>query len=256
MSTAGNFGFPQKVGQFEVNLGDIVRHLRFHLTLQPAVVQVAAKHLVRAFAEKEGLSISDEELTKAVEEYRANHGLFKASDTMEYLELIGLTTTDFEWEIETTLLMQKVQEKLFAEQVQGYFVENQLDFEQIEINHIVVKDDGLANELLSQMREDRVSFRSLAKKHTIDALTKRNGGYVGWVRRGSNIAEIESVLFAAKPGEVKGPFKVPAGYELVEVLDVEKPESVTPAIREEILAILFQREFINKYLPPLDAGKK
>lgn len=241
----------RKVGPFEITADDVIRDLRLTLKLEPLIRGSAIKKLVFAECERLGIKISDTELQAAADQFRQRHQLFKAKQTFAFLEAIGATLDDLEENLEFELLAERLKKKLFSDRVEGTFVEHQLRFDEIEIRHLVIKDEGTAQELLTQMKEDKVPFTRLAKKHTLDVLTKRIGGYVGWVRRGAHQQDIEAKLFHAKAGSVVGPFKVPAGFELIEVLDVRPAKELTPELREEIVDGLFHDEFIMKHLPPV-----
>ena len=169
-----------------------------------------------------------------------------------FLKIAGLTLDDLEWEFELKILYRKLRDELFADKVESFYIENKLNFNEIEIKHIVVKDENTANELFSQISEDKKSFSKLAKKHSLDVTTKQAGGYVGWVRKGINTPEIEAKIFNSKVDEIYGPFKVQGGFEIISIDDMNSPDKLTDEIREEILEFLFQEEFFQKYLPAED----
>ncbi len=239
----------KKIGEIEVSTDDLIKDLKLALELEPIARRIAAKHLIRQTAEKKGIKVSDEELQQEADNFRKHYRLFKASDMNKFLDMTGLSLEDFEWEIETMLLYRKLKEHLFADKVENYFIENKLIFDEIEIRHIVVRGENTAQEIFEQVKDDSSAFAKLAKKYSIDTTTSKMGGYVGWVRRGINTAEIEAKIFNGKVGEVFGPFKVQNGFEIILIEDKHTPEKLDEQLREEILETLFQTEFLQKHLP-------
>jgi foldase protein PrsA len=87
--------------------------------------------------------------------------------------------------------------------------------------------------------EDEADFYSLARKYSIDSLTRPAGGYSGLVRRADMEPTMEAAVFGAQPGKTVGPIKTYAGWQLV------KPESIHLAtlddtLRETIKSLLFE----------------
>ena len=66
-------------------------------------------------------------------------------------------------------------------------------------------------------------FEKLAKRESMDLQTKENGGDLGWMRRGTQLAEFERWLFgtpfiaATQPGQLTPVFETPYGFHIVRV---------------------------------------
>ena len=236
------------IGKYAITDSDVVRDMRTTFALEPQIRGAAIRMLVFDYCKQKNITVSDEELQKEADAWRVTHGLFKAADTVKFLETFSISIDDFERELEFRQLLSKLKDALFGKKVKGWFLEHQTNFDEVELRHLVVKDQATAQELRDQIVDDRVPFEKLAKQHSLDSTTKRGGGYLGWVRRGNNIPEYEVEIFGARPVTVLGPFKVPAGYELVQVLDSAKAK-FSDEIQEEILDRLLDEEFIVKHLP-------
>lgn len=78
---------------------------------------------------------------------------------------------------------------------------------------MIVSTEGLAREILAQVREEGREFAELAAARSTDSAA----GDIGEVFRGQLNAAIAETIFAAQPGDVVGPFHTPQGYELYEV---------------------------------------
>ncbi len=96
--------------------------------------------------------------------------------------------------------------------------------------HILVKQESLANELLSQLNtksanERNVLFLEMVQKHSMDGQSKNNGGDIGWIDSGKISPSAATELKAKEKGSL---FILRAAQELWEVimLDDIKPEHI------------------------------
>jgi peptidyl-prolyl cis-trans isomerase SurA len=60
------------------------------------------------------------------------------------------------------------------------------------------------------------NFEDLAKKHSIDPGSKKLGGSLGWVSRGSLVKSFEKAAFGANEGELVGPIQTDFGFHLIQ----------------------------------------
>ena len=97
-----------------------------------------------------------------------------------------------------------------------------------KIRHILIKPepgDSVKKETLSLLTKlkDQInkgaSFDSLAEKYSMDPGSKKNGGNLGWVKRGSLLKNFEAVAFTIKPKTISDPIKTEVGYHILEVFE-------------------------------------
>ena len=97
-----------------------------------------------------------------------------------------------------------------------------------KIRHILIKpepSDSVKKETLSFLTKikDQInkgaSFDSLAEKYSMDPGSKKNGGNLGWVKRGSLLKNFEAVAFTIKPKTISNPIKTEVGYHILEVFE-------------------------------------
>jgi peptidyl-prolyl cis-trans isomerase C len=111
--------------------------------------------------------------------------------------------------------------------LQTYYAANKdkyIEPERAKISHILIKDEGQANDLLKRF-EDGGDFAAMAKESSQDEATKGNGGHIAEdVLKGAHVPgigdanEINAAIFAAKaPGLVDKVFKTDKGWEIVKV---------------------------------------
>ena len=111
--------------------------------------------------------------------------------------------------------------------LQTYYAANKdkyVEPERAKISHILVKEQGQANDLLKRLK-DGADFAALAKESSQDETTKGNGGRIADdVLKGARVPgvgdanEINVSIFAASaPAVLEKPFKTDKGWEIVKV---------------------------------------
>jgi peptidyl-prolyl cis-trans isomerase D len=76
-----------------------------------------------------------------------------------------------------------------------------------------------AESVYQQLLTDRKKFPELAKIYSEDPGSARNGGDLGWVEKGSFVAEFEAAVENLNQNELSRPFLSNFGYHIVEVLE-------------------------------------
>jgi peptidyl-prolyl cis-trans isomerase D len=114
--------------------------------------------------------------------------------------------------------------------------------EQVRASHILLKtegkDDGVvkakAGELLKQARGG-ADFAELAKKHSEDEGSAKNGGDLDYFQRGKMVAEFDQAAFAMQPGQISDPVKTQYGYHIIKMVDKKAATTRTLAdVRQQL----------------------
>lgn len=199
-----------------ISLHDILYSMK--LRNATGVLQDSAAEAVIARAvSSAGISISDDELQEAADAFRAENGLHRIADTEAWLQARSMTLEDMEASLERGLATEKLRDQLASDgATQKYFAENKLRFDAVDISQIVVSDEGLAEELYSQITEEDEDFYQLASQHSIDASGQARG-YLGKVARKSLSPQVESVVYGADMGDIVGPVKTDQGYHVIKI---------------------------------------
>lgn len=101
-----------------------------------------------------------------------------------------------------------------------------------ETRHILLstrggEDEGeqlqKAQDLVEQLRNG-ADFAELAKEHSQDPGSARNGGSLGLVEPGQMVPEFEKATFELEQDAISEPIKSPFGYHIIQVLDIQSPE--------------------------------
>lgn len=82
-------------------------------------------------------------------------------------------------------------------------------------------------------------FEEVAKSFSEDEKTKKIGGYLGWLKKGALLLEIEERLFPLKEGEISEPFRSSLGYQ---ILRCEKKSDNKVAARHILVKVIPTRE--------------
>lgn len=232
----------------EVSLRQMLYALKVGAQLGQFLTTAINEILVSRAAQRLGIGVTAEELQQAADTFRQCAGLEKAADTEQWLKQSQLTVEELEARLERGILWDKVKQKVTEDQVEPFFAANRTAFDQAVLAHLVLEQEGVANELLAQIRDEEANWGDLACKYSVDKATKDSGGQLGLVSRKSLTPAIESAVFAAKPGEVVGPIKTDMGYHLVKVEEIhlgELNEQIASAIRENLLAGWLLDEYKN-----------
>lgn len=219
---------------------EIERFLKKNMRLKGIYQEILCQIIVNKAAQERGLTVTPEEIQAEADRIRRELRLEKASDTLAWLADQMMSPEDWEEGMRDRLLAQKLSEHLFAGEVQKYFAEHRLDFQQILLYQIIVPYERVAQELFYQIEEEEINFYEAAHLYDIDERRRHQCGYEGKVLRWSLTPEIASVIFSAEPRQVIGPIKTQVGYHLFKVEEVFEAQ-LTPEINRDILKTMFDK---------------
>jgi parvulin-like peptidyl-prolyl isomerase len=217
---------------------DILQQVKLSCKIPEIVEQIVTRKVIIAAAEEAGIKIEVEELQKVADQIRLANKIDSADDTWKWLDKHGLSLDDFEEIAYISLISGKLVSHLFADKVEPYFFENQLDYVGVVMYEVVLDDEDLALELFYGIKEGEMSFYDVAHKYIQDTELRRKGGYLGIVRRQDLKPDISAAVFTAKPPQVIKPIVTSRGLHLIFVEEVIQPE-LDNKTRNQILTNLF-----------------
>ena len=179
--------------------------------------------LVRQYAEKQNIRNTDQELQLAADELRYARGLEAVDAVHQWMREHHQSPLSIQESIDQMLLHNKVRGSIPDAQVQAYFAEHQLDFEEAEVYSIRVDSEQKARELMTQIADEGANFHAVAMEHSQDDNSRHLGGYVGKLRRSQMTGAVEAAVFKAKAGSVVGPIKTDNGWNVFKVVSIRKP---------------------------------
>lgn len=217
---------------------DILHQVKLSGKVPEIVEEIAKRKVLTTAAAEVGIKVETEELQKAADQIRLMNALNSASNTMTWLEKHGLSLDDFEEIVYTNLISVKLADRLFADKVEPYFFEHQLDYWGVIIYEVVLDDEDLAMELFYTIEEGEMSFAQVAQQYIQNTELRQTGGYRGIVRRNSLKPEISAAVFAAHPPELLEPIVTSSGVYLILVEEIIQPQ-LDDKLRYQIMLDLF-----------------
>ena len=151
------------------------------------------------------------------------------------------------------------------EQLKQYYEQNKARYVQagrVNISHILVTlpagasdsereaAQTKARELAEKAQADKESFADLARAHSQDEGSAREGGELGWISKGSWPSVLENAVFALKKGDVSGVIEGPNGFHIFKSNEVqpEQGESFEQArskVQDEVRKQLASERFAD-----------
>ncbi|MGO1500734.1 MAG: SurA N-terminal domain-containing protein [Marinobacter sp.] len=165
-------------------------------------------------------AVSDElEVTDADIEafYQENSDAFKQPDQVDATYI--------------TLSLGALAEKIEVsqEELEAYYEERAGDLarEERRASHILIEDGADAEQTMASI-EERLnageSFGDLAEELSVDTVSAKEGGDLGYAGRGVYDEKFEAALFALEEGKVSDPVKTSFGVHLIRLDDVRRSE--------------------------------
>ncbi|MDK2906882.1 MAG: hypothetical protein PWQ66_843 [Petrotoga sp.] len=127
-------------------------------------------------------------------------------------------------------------------------------YDTVKISRIVTTDEGTANNIKSEILQNKISFSQAASENSVDTQTASVGGLVGWVKRGDISENIFEASLSSTPGELIGPLSSPLGYQIVRVEDkkiYDTPDEllVDEDIKNQLTTSFVDYQITNWYDP-------
>jgi peptidyl-prolyl cis-trans isomerase D len=114
--------------------------------------------------------------------------------------------------------------------------------EQVRASHILLKTEGKDDAAVKAKAEDLLKqakggsdFAELAKKHSEDEGSAKNGGDLDYFQRGKMVGEFDQAAFTLQPGEISDLVKTQYGYHIIKLVDKKPATTRTLAeVRQQL----------------------
>ncbi|MBE9197501.1 MULTISPECIES: peptidylprolyl isomerase [unclassified Nodularia (in: cyanobacteria)] len=233
---------------------DILQQVKLSSQIPDLIKKIVTCKLIDEVAAKEGITVKTEEIQEAANQMRLINNLHTADDTWAWMQKYSLSLDDFEEMICTNILSWKLATHLFADKIEPYFFENQLEYAGAIIYEVVLDDEDLAIELFYSLQEGEISFTEVALQYIQNKELRRCGGYCGILRRADLRPEISANVFAAKPPQILKPILTAKGYHLILVTEIIQPK-LDDQLRLQIASNLFNA-WIEKQIEAIEVVTK
>ncbi len=112
--------------------------------------------------------------------------------------------------------------------------------EEVRARHILVPNEADARAALAEVRRPGADFSEVARRRSTGP-GSREGGDLGWFKRGDMIPEFAEAAFGLRPGEIsQNPVRTQFGWH---VIQVQERRQVAPPPFEEVRDTLRQQAF-------------
>lgn len=217
---------------------DILHQVKLSCQIPSIIEGIVTRKIIADAATEVGITVETEELQKAADQSRLMNKLQSADETWAWLQKHSLSLDDFQEMVYNSVISGKLAAHLFADKIEPYFFEHQLDYAGVVMYEVVLDDQDLAMELFYALAEDEMSFPEVAHQYIEDTELRRRGGYRGIVRREDLKLEISAAVFAAKPPQVLKPIVTSSGVHLILVEELIQPQ-LDNVLRHKIASDLF-----------------
>lgn len=221
-----------------VSAEDIIQQLKLTCQIPSVLEGIATRKVIAEAAKKLDIKLEAEQMQEAADKLRTENKLHKADETWAWLNAHHLSIEEFEEVIELNLLSEKLAHSLFADKVEHFFYENQLNYSAAAIYELTLDDEDLSMELFYALQEGEISFQEVAREYIQDPEIRRAGGYQGICSRNDLRPEIAAAVFAANPPQILKPITISKEIHLIWVEEIIQPE-LDEKLRVKILGDMF-----------------
>jgi foldase protein PrsA len=207
-------------------------------------------------AEEQGIKVSDAEVRKSFEEQK-KQSFPKDADYKKFLKDYNQTEEDILQRVKLDLLSNKIRDKIIKgkdkvsdAQIQDFYTKNKERFAQPQrrdLRIVLTKTEAKANQAKAAL-ESGESWKTVAKKYSIDEASKAQGGKLPAQAKGTLEKSLDQAVFKAKKGQITGPVKTQFGYYVFEVEKVQKATKQTLEQAKETIRQTLQSQNQQKAL--------
>ena len=171
-------------------------------------------------AKQRGIKVTNAEVQKSFQQQKKQN-FPKESDYQKFLKQHGETQQDILERVKVDLLSNKLRDKIIKgkdkvsdAQIQAYYNKNKSRFSQPEkrtLRIVLTKTKAKAAQALKALQSGQ-SWKTVAKKFSIDAASKNQGGLLPAQAKGTLEQALDRAVFSAKQGKLTGPVKTQFGF--------------------------------------------
>jgi len=205
---------------------------------------------IQGEADAQNVKVTDAEVKKSFEEQK-KQSFPKEADFQKFIKQSGQTQEDILTRVKLDLLANKIREKVVKgkdqvsdKAIADFYAKNKARFAQPEKRDLrVVLTKGKAEAEKAQAAlEGGDSWKTVAKKYSIDDTSKASGGKLPAQAKGTLDKELDNAVFSAKKNELVGPIKTQYGYYVFTVTDVTEASQQSLAEAKETIKQTLQSQ--------------
>ena len=204
---------------------------------------ILAQKLLLNQSRLDSIQVTDEELETQLDARFERILAYMNNDVSQFEEYYGQTMAEvrnqFREDLKNQLLVERMQQKIMSDvkitpaEVKAFYntiPKDSLPYfnSEVEIGEIVRSPKVNKVEKLraltkiSEIRQkimDGEKFEELAAANSDDPGSGRNGGDLGWAKRGTYVPEFEAAVYNLEPNEISEPIETEFGYHIIQLLE-------------------------------------
>ena len=154
---------------------------------------------------------SSHEVNRAVDDIMKANNIPDRRTFEQLLKNQGFSMDHLKRMIREEIIVQKMTQNLYA----GVALTPD-DMREVRAQHILVKTQEQAQEVAEKAKKGG-DFSALAREYSIDPVSAKKGGDLGFFGKGMMVPQFEDAAFALKPGEISDPVKSNFGYHVIKM---------------------------------------
>src|SRR3954471_11014317 len=205
-------------------------------TLRDQVLQLLISFKwIQGEADSMGVKVTDADVKKSFDQQK-KQSFPKDADYQKFLKTSGQSQDDIMQRVKSDLLSTKIHAKVIKgkdqvsdAQIADFYNKNKARFAQPEkrdLRVVLTKTKAQAAAARAAL-ESGQSWKSVAKKYSIDDTSKANGGKLPAQAKGTLDKQLDDAVFSAKKNKLTGPIKTQYGYYDFAVTGVTPPSQQT-----------------------------
>jgi putative peptide maturation system protein len=191
----------------------------------PIIERLVNACLIQEELERAPIELTDAELQEAMDNFRAAKKLFKAEDTLRWLERHGMTHEKLERFVADNAVVARLRDRITSDRIEEYFRRHSSDFDTALVARLEAADESQARELAEEIRAGRQDFFAAAERCFFESAERGmppTAGLFTVVERRQAPPALREQLFAASPGQLVGPAPVEAGFVILRVAAIHR----------------------------------
>ncbi|HET6548133.1 MAG TPA: peptidyl-prolyl cis-trans isomerase [Solirubrobacter sp.] len=183
---------------------------------------------IQGEADALNVKVTDAEVKKSFDEQK-KQSFPKDADYQKFIKSSGQTEADILQRVKLDLLSNKIRDKIVKgkdkvsdKQIEDFYNKNKARFAQPEkrdLRVVLTKKQGEAQKAYDALKGGE-SWKSVAKKYSIDDTSKASGGKLPAQAKGTLDKELDEAVFSADKNDLVGPVKTQYGYYVFTVTGV------------------------------------
>jgi peptidyl-prolyl cis-trans isomerase SurA len=208
------------------------------------------------------LSISSEQIDASIDEIKKQNNI-DDNQLREALRGQGMSMATYRSDLKRQLLRYRVlniavgsRVNISDEEVKAYYDRHLKDSANVQVraSHVfisipegadatTVKDKQAQAQKILERAQAGEDFAKLARELSDDAATRAEGGDLGYFGKDMLPKAIEEMVFAMKPGEIRGPVRADRGFHVIKLIDRKtKDQKPFDEVKDDIRMQLRQKD--------------